>query len=145
MSIPDGHNTPAICYTKRMHEIDETDFPPIPPPPPMTAEQRDMAEAAIRTAIAREAERNAQFMVAGECCADEPEPSHDEAMLDDSCDMEICRSMASIPAECAAGLPRAKHVRRPSTLFSRRKKAYLPAIDLPENKPRKPNLHAANL
>ena len=145
MSIPDGHNTPAICYTKRMHEIDETDFPPIPPPPPMTAEQREMAEAAIRAAIAREAERHAQIMDAEICCAEEPELSYDEAMLEDSCAGEICRSMAAMPCECAGGVPRTKHGRRLSTLFSRRKKAALPAIDLPENKPRKPNLQAANL
>ncbi|MBR4652364.1 MAG: hypothetical protein IKO72_03310 [Kiritimatiellae bacterium] len=99
-----------------MHEIDETDFPPIPPPPPMTVEQRDMAEASIRAAIAREAERNAarrhvQIMAAGECCA-----------------FEL--------ASCA---------KRQPTSFSRRRKVVLPAIDLPENKPRKPNLNAANL
>ena len=64
MSILDGHNTPAICYTKHMHEIDETAFPPIPPPPPMTAEQRDMAEASIRAAIAREAERRHNYEMA---------------------------------------------------------------------------------
>ena len=145
MSILDGHNTPAICYTKRMHEIDETDFPPIPPPPPMTAEQRDMAEASIRAAIAREAERNAQIMDAEVCCADEPELSYDEAMFGDSCGGGICKSIAAMPSECAGGVPRMKHGRRLSTIFSRRKKADLPAIDLPENKPRKPNLHAANL
>ena len=115
MSNLNGHNTPTICYTKSMHEIDETAFPPIPPPPPMTAEQRDMAEASIRAAIAREAERHAaqrhaQIMAAGECCA-----------------FELT--------------PRAE--RHP--LSSRRRKAVLPTIDLPENKPRKPNLQAANL
>ena len=115
MSILNGHNTPTICYTKRMYETDETAFPPIPPPPPMTAEQRDMAEASIRAAIAREAERHAeerhaQIMAVEECCA-----------------FELA--------------PRAE--RHP--LPSRRRKAVLPTIDLPENKPRKPNLQAANL
>ena len=123
MSILNGHNTPTICYTKRMHEIDETAFPPIPPPPPMTAEQRDMAEASIRAAIAREAERqaakrqtaerDAQIMAVGECCA-----------------FELT--------------PRARAKRKPA-LFSQRRAAVLPVIDLPENKPRKPNLQAANL
>ena len=118
MSILDGHNTPAICYTKRMHEIDETAFPPIPPPPPMTAEQRDMAEASIRAAIAREAERHAA-------------ERHAQIMAVEEC--------------CASGLaPRARAKRKP-TLFSQCRAAVLPAIDLPENKPRKPNLQAANL
>ena len=143
MSIPDGHNTSAICYTKRMQEIDETDFPPIPPPPPMTAEQREMAEASIRAAIAREAERNAQMMDAGECREEEPAPSYEDAVVADSCGMGICKSMVPILSECAAAVSRVKHGRR--LLFSRRKKAALPAIDLPENKPRKPNLQAANL
>ena len=128
-----------------MYEIDETDFPPIPPTLPMTADQREMAEASIRAAIAREAERHAQIMSVEECCADEPELSCDEAMFEDSCGGEICRSMAAMPCECAAGLPRKTHGRQKLALFSRRKKAALPAIDLPENKPRKPNLQAANL
>ncbi len=123
MSILDGHNTPAICYTKRMHEIDETTFPPIPPPPPMTAGQRDMAEASIRAAIAREAERHAAKRQAAERDA--------RIMAVEEC--------------CAFGLvPRARAKRKPA-LFSRRREAVLPAIDLPENKPRKPNLQAANL
>ena len=68
----------GVRRTKSMHEIDETAFPPIPPPPPMTAEQRDMAEASIRAAIAREAERHAaqrhaQIMAVGECCAFVPQ------------------------------------------------------------------------
>ena len=145
MSILDGHAKPAICYTKRMQEIDETSFPPLPPPPPMTVAQREMAEASIRAAIAREAERNAQVMDAEECCADEPALSRDEAVLEDSCGMAICKSMAPMPGECAAAVPHARRGRRLSALFPRRKKAVLPAIDLPENKPRKPNLQAANL
>ena len=132
----------AICYTKRMHEID---FPPIPPPPPMTAEQREMAEASIRAAIAREAERNAQIMGAEVCCADEPALSYDKATPGDSCAGEICIPMASMPGECATGVPRKTLGKRQSALFARRKKATLPAIDLPENKPRKPNLQAVNL
>ena len=78
-----------------MHEPDEneTAFPPLPPPPPMTAEQRALAEASIQAALAREAERHARRM-----------------------EMEECREKAS-----------------------------LPDLDLPENKPRKPDLHAANL
>ena len=96
MSISDGHAPRPICYTKTMHEPDETetDFPPLPPPPPMTAEQRAQAEASIQSALAREAERRAKFLFG---------------------------------------------------LFSRSREAALPTIDLPENKPRKPNLHAANL
>ena len=86
----------------------------------MTAEQRDMAEASIRAAIAREAERqaakrqaaerDAQIIAVGECCAFEMTP----------------------------------RAERPP-LFSLRRKTALPVIDLPENKPRKPNLQAANL
>ena len=71
----------------------ETAFPPLPPPPPMTVEQRALAEAFIQAALAREAERYARRM-----------------------EMEECREKAS-----------------------------LPDLDLPENKPRKPDLHAANL
>ena len=84
----------------------------------MTAEQRDMAEASIRAALAREAERqaakrqaakrDAQIMAVGECCA-----------------FELT--------------PRARAKRKPA-LFSQRSEAVLPVIDLPENKPRKPNL-----
>ena len=64
MSISDGHAPRLICYTKTMHEPDETeaDFPPLPPPPPMTAEQRAQAEASIQATLAREAERRARLM-----------------------------------------------------------------------------------
>ena len=78
-----------------MHEPDEneTDFPPLPPPPPMTVEQCALAEAFIQAALAREAEQHARRMEVEEC----------------------------------------------------REKAALHGLDLPENKPRKPDLHAANL
>ena len=145
MSIRDGHNAPPICYTRRMHETDETDFPPIPPPPPMTAEQREMAEASICAALAREAKRHAQFMGTEECRAIEPALSPADAMAEVLWDEECCYSMTPPPGEGAAVASRKIHARRHPALFSRRQKAALPAIDLPENKPRKPNLQAANL
>ena len=138
MSIPDGRSKPAICYTRRMQEIDETSFPPIPPPPPMTDEQREMAEASIRAAIAREAERDAQAIEAGACC-------DGEAIPEPPCEMAICEPAAPGFDERIAYFPRKKSGKRQHALPSMRMKAALPAIDLPENKPRKPNLHAANL
>ena len=130
MSIPDRHALPHVCYTRRMQENDETDFPPIPPPPPMTAEQREMAEASIRAAIAREAERQTRLMDEEEACC-----------------MEVCKAYAPMPDVCGAAVPRRKSRKRPLGIFSRRMEtpAPMPPIDLPENKPRKPNLHAANL
>ena len=107
-----------------MHEPDENEnaFPPLPPPPPMTAEQRAQAEASIQAALAREAERHARRMEMEECC--EMAPQFDV---------------------CGGAVPPGESLPRLLDAFSRRRKAALPAIDLPENKPRKPNLHAANL
>ena len=115
-----------------MHELDEneTAFPPLPPPPPMTAEQRAQAEASIQAALAREAERRAHTMDA------EITP-----------EMETC-GMAVPPGRAVAPRPPLASGEIPPKLlgtFSKRIKAALPTIDLPENKPRKPNLHAANL
>ncbi len=123
-----------------MHEPDEneTDFPPLPPPPPMTAEQRAQAEASIQAALAREAKRQAHLM--------DEESCRDTAPIDDivqeSCCMELC-SPAPLPPEiCGGALPaKSKRIR----IGRRRRSATLPDLDLPENKPRKPNLHAANL
>ena len=127
MSIQNGHARPPFCYTKLMHENNETDFPPLPPPPPMTAEQREMAETSIRAAIAREAERHALVME------------------EDACGFDACGAMALEPDICGIAVPRKKSSRRSFNLFSQRLKAALPTIELPENKPRKPDLHAANL
>ena len=114
-----------------MHEPDEneTDFPPLPPPPPMTTEQRARAEASIQAALAREAERKARLMSL-------------EEDREDRCDT-VCMS-AAMPDVCAGAVPR--EIRK-KHLFGRllRGEVALPTIDLPENKPRKPNLHAANL
>ena len=122
-----------------MHENDEIDFPPIPPPPPMTAEQRTQAEASIQAALAREAERQAH-LIGMEACWD--------ATLDDEIEqqsrcMELCIPTPLLAEICGgAGLPAKSERLR---IGRRRGKAALPTIDLPENKPRKPNLHAANL
>ena len=107
-----------------MHEPDENEnaFPPLPPPPPMTAEQRAQAEASIQAALAREAERHARHM-----------------------EMEECREMAPQFDVCGGAVPPGESLPKLLGAFSRRRKAALPTIDLPENKPRKPNLHAANL
>ena len=131
MSISDGHAPRPICYTKTMHEPDEneTAFPPLPPPPPMTAEQRALAEASIQAALAREAERRARLMSL-------------EEDREERCE-DVCMS-AAMPEICLGALLKAP--KKP--LFGRllrRRTAALPTIDLPENKPRKPNLHAANL
>lgn len=114
-----------------MHEPDETetDFPPLPPPPPMTEEQRAQAEASIQAALAREAERRAHLMSL-------------EEDREEQCE-NVCMS-AALPEVCVGALLKAPE----KPLFGRllrRRAAALPTIDLPENKPRKPNLHAANL
>ena len=132
MSISDGHAPRPICYTKTMHEPDETeaDFPPLPPPPPMTAEQRAQAEASIQAALAREAERRARLMSL-------------EEDREERCEM-VCMS-AAMPEVCDDAVPRETHKKHLFGRLLRRRTATLPTIDLPENKPRKPNLHAANL
>ena len=132
MSISDGHTPRSICYTKTMHEPDETgtDFPPLPPPPPMTAEQRAQAEASIQVALAREAERHARLL-------------NLEEDREERCET-VCMSPA-MPEVCAGAVPREICKKRLFGRLLRRRTADLPTIDLPENKPRKPNLHAANL
>ena len=148
MSISDGHAPRPICYTKTMHEPDETetDFPPLPPPPPMTAEQRAQAEASIQAALAREAERKARTMDADEC--NEPAAvgrgvldAPNVEMLQEACYAEIALETET----CGMAVPPGEIRPKLFGMFSRRRTAALPMIDLPENKPRKPNLHAANL
>lgn len=131
-----------------MHENDETDFPPIPPPPPMTAEQRAQAEASIQATLAHEAERQAH-LVNMETCRDaapaecfSPDMAGETVLEENADDIELC-PMAPMASAGGGALPRAKRHRL--NLFSRHKSASLPDLDLPENKPRKPNLHAANL
>ena len=148
MSISDGHAPRPICYTKTMHEPDETetDFPPLPPPPPMTAEQRAQAEASIQAALAREAERRARTMDADEC----NEPASVGRGVLDAPNVEMlqearCLEIAPETEACAGALPLEIRKKRLFGSLLRRRAAALPAIDLPENKPRKPNLHAANL
>ena len=132
MSISDGHALRPICYTRTMHEPDEneTDFPPLQPPPPMTAEQRAQAEASIQAALAREAERRAHLM-------------SQEEDREGRCE-NVCMPAAIEPDACGDAL-RETSEKFLFGLFSRCRDAALPTIDLPENKPRKPNLHAANL
>ena len=113
-----------------MHEPDETDFPPLPPPPPLTAERRAQAEASIQAALAREAERRARLMSLEE---DREERSETVCMLP---------AMLEV---CGDAVPRDIHKKHLFGRLLRRRTAALPTIDLPENKPRKPNLHAANL
>jgi hypothetical protein len=115
-----------------MHEPNETetDFPPLPPPPPMTAEQRARAEASIQAALAREAERRARLL-------------NLEEEREERCEM-VCMS-AAMPEACGGAVPRETHKKHLFDRLLRRRTAALPTIDLPENKPRKPNLHAANL
>ena len=153
MSISDGHAPRSICYTKTMHEPDvtETDFPPLPPPPPMTVEQRAQAEASIQAALAREAERRARLMEMEECrearlakCV-APGIMAEEPPQEAVCDMETCASAPMESDVCGDNIPRKRSCRKLFGMFSRRRTADLPTIDLPENKPRKPNLHAANL
>jgi len=96
----------------------------------MTAEQRAQAEASIQAALAREAERRARLMSLEE---DREEPCE-----------KVCMS-AAMPEACAGAVPREMRKRHLLGRFVQRRKVSLQAIDLPENKPRKPNLHAANL
>ena len=107
-----------------MHEPDENEnaFPPLPPPPPTTAEQRAQAEASIQAALAREAVRRARRL-----------------------EIEECREMAPQFDVCVGAVPPRGSLPKLLGAFSRRRSAVLPTIDLPENKPRKPDLHAANL
>ena len=139
MSISDGHAPHPVCYTKAMHENDETGFPPIPPPPPMTAEQRAQAEASIQAALAREAERQARLIDMETCRDAAPK---DEIAQESSC-MALCSPAPQAPDICGGAILRARHKR--FRIDRRRRSASLPDLDLPENKPRKPNLHAANL
>ena len=113
-------------------DMDEN-FPPLPPPPPMTPEQRRMAEEAIRAAIAREAERRREEHICEEnvqapdlvfkavCCALVAPPT----TLKDAEDFD---------EEPSYGLV------RPTRCKSQRL-----TVEMPENKPRKPDLHSANL
>ena len=57
---------------------------------------------------------------------------------------DVCMSPA-MPEVCAGALPLEIRKKRLFGRLLRRRNAALPTIDLPENKPRKPNLHAANL
>ena len=96
----------------------------------MTAEQRARAEASIKAALAREAERRARLMSL-------------EEGREEPCE-KVCMS-AAMPDVCAGAVPRGIHKKHLFGRFLQRRKAALPTIDMPENKPRKPNLHAANL
>ena len=139
MSISNGHVPHPVCYTKAMHENDETDFPPIPPPPPMTAEQRAQAEASILAALAREAERQARLMDTETCW----DAALKDEIVQESCCMAASSPDLPAPDICGSAVPPTKREKR--WVGRRRRSASLPDLDLPENKPRKPNLHAANL
>ena len=114
-------------------DMDE-DSPPLPPPPPMTPEQRKMAEEAIRAAIAREAE-----------CRHEEEPICEEnVQAPDIVFKAVCCALAAPTttfddAEDFDEEPKYGFVRP-----ARHKSPRL-TVELPENKPRKPDLHSANL
>ena len=136
-----------------MHELDEneTAFPPLPPPPPMTTEQRARAEASIQAALAREAERQARLVNMETCRAAAsaecfpPDIAGGEVLQEEVCEMRRSPPLPMASATCGGAHPRAKRETRQFNLLSRRRSAALPTIDLPENKPRKPDLHAANL
>lgn len=122
-----------------MHKNDETDFPPVPPAPPMTAEQRAQAEASIQAAIARETERQALRMDM-EVCQSAPPPDETEQ---EGRPMPLYSPVPLSVEACGGdGLP-AKSER--SRLARRSRSASLPDFALPKNKPRKPDLHAADL
>ena len=105
----------------------------------MTAEQHAQAEASIQAALAREAERQAHLMDTEVCCDAAP---IDEIVQESRC-MELRSPAPPLPEICGgAGLPvKSERIR----IGRRRRKAALPDLDLPENKPRRPDLHAANL
>ena len=136
-----------------MHEPDEneTAFPPLPPPPPMTAEQRAQAEASIQAALAREAERQARLIEMEACWDAAPEEGFppdmvdEDALEEDACEIGNGPPAPMAPVTCGGALPRAKRETRQFNLLSRLRSASFPDLALPENKPRKPNLHAANL
>ena len=113
-------------------DLDEN-FPPLPPPPPMTPEQRRMAEEAIRAAIAREAERRQEE---GPVC-------EENVQAPDLVFNAVCCALAAPTtfddAEDFDEEPTYGFVRP-----TRHKPPRL-TVELPENKPRKPDLHSANL
>ena len=114
-------------------DMDEN-FPPLPPPPPMTPEQRRMAEEAIRAAIAREAE----------CHREEGHVCKENGQAPDIVLKAVCCALAASPtpfddAEDFDDEPTYGFVR------PLRHKSPRLTVELPENKPRKPDLHSANL
>lgn len=128
MSIPDGHGVSLLWYNMRMQMTDgmELDFPPIPPPPPMTDAQRETAESAIATAIALEREkRMARDAMEEELCAvGELEPV-------------MCEDMAA----CVV-LRKQQQPKMGRGLLA---SADIGIDELPDGKPRPPDLHSANL
>ena len=127
MSIPDGRGVFLLWYNMCMQMTDgmEVDFPPIPPPPPMTDVQRETAEAHIAAAIVREREkrmvRNAMAAALVPACVAEP---------------DACGGME----ECAMPGERQRLKKRALASDDFKK-----ICELPDGKPRPPNLHSANL
>lgn len=105
----------------------------------MTVEQRVQVEACIQAALAREAERQARLMDREVCCDAAP----DDELVEKSRCVEPCYSPPPLPEICGGADLLAKSGR--IRIGRRRRSASLPDLDLPENKPRRPDLHAANL
>ena len=131
MSIPDGHGACLLWYNMRMQTTDEMelDFPPIPPPPPMTDEQRETAEASIAAAIACELEKREKSMAHA--------LARRSRLRDCRAEMECC--------ECADMAGRSMLRRMPRSEVGMAAPSGIMIDELPDGKPRPPDLHAANL
>lgn len=104
-------------------------FPPVPPPPQMTDAQREMAEAAIAAAIAREREKRSMrnLMARDVCsaCVNGPATCEDAAelaVLPRKLPLKMNQSKKGLPVTTGIGID-----------------------ELPVSRPRRPDLHAANL
>ena len=122
----------------------EVGFPPIPPPPPMTPAQYKQAEASIQAAIAREAERKARLLEKLQIAHNAEHPAFLMAAIMQPCECLVVEEQVKEQVnehEDASS----RSMRKRRSAAPRRKAEKLLSFEMPENKPRKPNLHAANL
>ena len=118
----------------------EAGFPPIPPPPPMTPAQYKQAEASIQAAIAREAERKARLLEELQIAHNAEHPAFLMAAIMQPCECLVEEEQVNEHEDASS-----RSMRKRRSAAPRRKAEKLLSFEMPENKPRKPNLHAANL